>query len=122
MLAILVILFVAGETSDHVLITFVTFAGELALLCLAAFLCVRFVMMPLLKRFDVVQEYTFLATLAWCLLWAETAHIVGLSYEIGAFVSGLSIASCNVAVVIAEHLKPLREFFLILFFLPSGRD
>ena len=119
-LAVLVILFITGEASDHVLVTFAVFAGEFAVLCVVSFLGVRFVMIPLLKRFDVVQEYTFLATLAWCLLWAEAAHAVGLSYEIGAFVAGLSIASCNVAVVIAEHLKPLREFFLILFFFAVG--
>ena len=68
-------------------------------------------MIPLLTKFSVVQEYTFVATLAWCLLWAETAHILGLSYEMGAFVAGLSIASCKVATIIAEYLKPLREFF-----------
>ena len=90
------------------------------ILTLFAFLGVRYVMIPLLKKFDVVQEYTFLATRAWCLLWAETAHILGLSYELGAFVAGISIASCKVALVIAEHLKPLREFFLILFFFAVG--
>ncbi len=120
MLAILVILFITGENSDHVLVTFAFLAGKLVLLGLFAFLGVRFVMIPLLKKFDVVQEYTFLATLAWCLLWAETAHILGLSYELGAFVAGISIASCKVALVIAEHLKPLREFFLILFFFAVG--
>lgn len=119
-LAILVILFITGEKSDHVLVTFAMLAGKLALLCLLSFMGVRFVMIPLLTKFDVVQEYSFLATLAWCLLWAETAHISGLSYEIGAFVAGLSIASCKVAIVIAEHLKPLREFFLILFFFAVG--
>ena len=71
-------------------------------------------------KFDVVQEYTFLATLAWCLLWAEIAHVFGLSYEIGAFLAGLSIASSSIAIAIAEHLKPLREFFLILFFFAVG--
>ncbi|MCK5804267.1 MAG: cation:proton antiporter [Lentisphaeria bacterium] len=120
MLAILVILFITGEKSDHVLVTFAMLAGRFVVLCLLAFVSVRFVMMPLLKKFDVVQEYTFLATLAWCLLWAETAHIVGLSYEMGAFVAGISIASCEVALLIAERLKPLREFFLILFFFAVG--
>ena len=120
MLAILVILFVTGEKSDHVMVTFAMLAGKFALLCLLSFVGVRFVMMPLFAKFDVVQEYTFLATLAWCLLWSETAHIFGLSYEMGAFVAGLSIASSRVAIVIAEHLKPLREFFLILFFFAVG--
>ncbi len=119
-LAILVILFITGEKSDHVLMTFAILVGKFTLLCLISFMGVRFMMIPLLKKFDVVQEYTFLATLAWCLLWAETAHTLGLSYELGAFVAGLSIASCEVASDIAEHLKPLREFFLILFFFAVG--
>ncbi|MFC1467537.1 cation:proton antiporter [Verrucomicrobiota bacterium] len=119
-LAILVILFVTGEQSEHAAVTFLMLVGKFALLCLLAFAGVRFVVIPLFKKFDVIQEYTFLTTLAWCLLWAEAAHLAGLSYEMGAFVAGLSIAACPVALVIAEHLKPLREFFLILFFFSVG--
>jgi Kef-type K+ transport system membrane component KefB len=119
-LAILVIIFVTGEKSDHMLVTFVLLAAKFALVCGAAFLGVRYVMIPLLRKFDVIQEYTFVATLAWCLLWAEVAHLLGLSYEMGAFVAGLSIASCQVALIIAEDLKPLREFFLVLFFFAVG--
>ncbi|MHC5054277.1 MAG: cation:proton antiporter domain-containing protein [Planctomycetota bacterium] len=121
-LAIIVILLVTGEKSDHVLVTFAMLTGKFVLLCLLSFVGVRLVVIPLLRRFDVVQEYTFVATLGWCLLWAEAAHAVGLSYELGAFVAGLSIASCQVALVIAEHLKPLREFFLILFFFAVGAE
>ncbi|MGV6825441.1 MAG: cation:proton antiporter domain-containing protein [bacterium] len=119
-LAILCILFLAGEQTDHVLTTFLLLMVKLALMVVLAFLGVKYVMSPLLYRFDVIQEYTFLATLSWCLLWAEIAHLAGLSYELGAFVAGLSIASCQVALVISEHLKSLREFFLILFFFAIG--
>jgi Kef-type K+ transport system membrane component KefB len=121
-LAVLVILFVTGEKSNNVMGTFAILVGKLFVLCLLSFAGVRFVMVPLLKKFDVVQEYTFVATLGWCLLWAEVAHILGLSYEMGAFVAGLSIASCQIALIIAEHLKPLREFFLILFFFAVGAE
>jgi Kef-type K+ transport system membrane component KefB len=121
-LAILVILLVTGEKSDNVLMTFAILAGKFLILSVLSFAAVRYVMVPLLRRFDVVQEYTFVATLGWCLLWAEVAHILGLSYEMGAFAAGLSIASCRVALVIAEHLKPLREFFLILFFFAVGAE
>jgi len=120
LLAILTILFITGERGSNVSLTFFILTGKLALLCLAAFAGVKFITIPLLKKFDVVQEYTFLITLGWCLLWAELARMFGLSYEIGAFVAGLSIASNRVAIIIAEHLKPLREFFLILFFFAIG--
>lgn len=119
-MAILVILFITGKTSDHVFITFTLLTGKLALISLMAFAGVRYILIPLLSKFDVVQEYTFVATLGWCLLWAEAAHLLGLSYEMGAFVAGISITSCQAALVIAEHLKPLREFFLILFFFAVG--
>lgn len=120
MLAIVVISFIAGDKSDSIFTTLAMLSGKLGLLCLLSFVGVRFVMVPLLNRFDVVQEYTFVATLAWCLLWAESAEMLGLSYEMGAFIAGLSIASSTISLVISERLKPLREFFLILFFFTVG--
>ncbi len=119
-LAILIILFITGEKGESTLITFAFLIGKFSIIWLLALMGVKYIMTPLLQKFDMVQEYTFLATLAWCLLWAECAHLMGLSYELGAFVAGLSIASCIIAQVIAEHLKPLREFFLILFFFAVG--
>ena len=119
-LAILVILFITGDTINNIWLTFILLIGKLIVFCLLAFLGVRFIMTPLLQKFDVIQEYTFVTTLAWCLLWAEAANWLGLSYELGAFIAGISIGSCIVAQAIAEHLKPLREFFLILFFFAVG--
>ena len=119
-LAIILILYITGEKSGLVFLTFAFLMVKFSLLVIMAFLGVRFVMSPLLFKFDVIQEYTFVATLAWCLLWAGLAHKLGLSYELGAFVAGLSIASNNVALIISENLKPLREFFLILFFFAVG--
>lgn len=121
-LAIIVILFITGEKGDSTLITFAILSFKFIGLSVSAFLGVKYIMTPLLMKFDVIQEYTFLATLAWCLLWAEAGYLLGLSYELGAFVAGLSIASCRVALIIAEHLKPLREFFLILFFFAVGAE
>jgi len=121
-LAILVILLITGEGNDHVWLTFVMLTGKFLVLCLLSFIGVRYLMEPLLRKFDVIQEYAFVAVLGWCLLWAETAHWLGISYEMGAFIAGLSIASCRIAVVIAEHLKPLREFFLVLFFFAVGAE
>ncbi len=121
-LAILAILFITGEKTNSLFTTFIMVVLNFIILCFLAFAGVRFVMIPLLKKFDVIQEYTFVATLGWCLLWAEAAHLFGLSYEIGAFVAGLSIASSRVALIIAEHIKPLREFFLILFFFAVGAN
>jgi Kef-type K+ transport system membrane component KefB len=94
--------------------------AALPLLVAGAFLFERFVLLPLFKRFDRVIEYVFLLTLAWCLGVAELAEAMGLSYEIGAFIAGIAIATNPIALYIAESLKPLRDFFLVLFFFAIG--
>ncbi len=119
-LAIIVLLLITGESAEHMLPAFAILVLKLIILSVLAFAGVRFLIIPLLRRFGAIQEYIFLITLAWCLLITETAHAVGLSYEMGAFIGGISVASSNIALVIAEHLKPLREFFLILFFFSIG--
>ncbi len=121
-LAIVVLLFLTGESSPRVLPTFALLTGKLLLLTVVAFLAMRFLMMPLLRRFGGVSEYLFVMTLGWCLLWSDAAHGLGLSHEMGAFVAGISIASCHHAHAVAWRLDPLREFFLILFFFAIGAE
>jgi Kef-type K+ transport system membrane component KefB len=83
-------------------------------------LMVRFVLQPLFSRFDRIGEYIFLLAIGWCLGVAELAESIGLSREIGAFIAGISIATSPIAQYIALNLKPLRDFFLILFFFSLG--
>ena len=70
-LAILVILLLSGDQEQSVLLSFAMLVAKFVLLVALLFAGVRFIMVKLLERFDVVQEYTFVATLAWSLLGAE---------------------------------------------------
>lgn len=85
-----------------------------------AYLMERFVLIPLIRRFNKIQEYIFLLAIGWCLGMAELANFLGLSHEIGAFVAGVAIATNRISLFIAESLKPLRDFFLIIFFFAIG--
>ncbi|MCP5160467.1 MAG: cation:proton antiporter [Hahellaceae bacterium] len=100
--------------------TLLTSIAMLPLLVGLAFLCVKFVIVKLLQHFDRFHEYIFLLAIGWCLGVAELARFMGLSLEIGAFIAGISIATTPISQYIAEHLKPLRDFFLILFFFSLG--
>ena len=86
-------------------------------LCVTA---VRYLLLPLFTRFDRMGEYVFLLAIGWCLGVAELAELVNLSREIGAFIAGITIATSPIAKHIALSLKPLRDFFLILFFFSLG--
>ena len=94
--------------------------AALPLIMLAALGFVRWVLLPLIKRFDRFHEYIFLLALGWCLGLAELAHSIGLSAEIGAFIAGVSLASSVISQYIAINLKPIRDFFLVLFFFSIG--
>ncbi|MBQ0760011.1 MAG: cation:proton antiporter [Zhongshania sp.] len=85
-----------------------------------AFAAVRFLLLPMLRRFDRFHEYIFLLAIGWCLGMSEAAHSLGLSAEIGAFLAGISLATSPISQYIAINLKPLRDFFLILFFFSLG--
>ena len=92
----------------------------LPVLVIISYVLERFVIIKLLMRFDQIHEYIFLLAIGWCLGIAELAHFVGLSHEIGAFVAGITLASSPIALFIAERLRPLRDFFLIIFFFSLG--
>jgi Kef-type K+ transport system membrane component KefB len=119
-IAIILIVILTGGQGDNVGLTIVYLFLKLILLSMAAFGFVKYVINHLFLRFDIIQEYTFLLALGWGLLGAGVAEIIGLSYEMGAFIAGVAFASSPISLVIAEHLKPLRDFFLILFFFSIG--
>ena len=90
------------------------------LLLLIAYATTRYVLIRLIGRFDHFKEYIFLLAIGWCLGLSALASEMGLSAEIGAFVAGVSLATSPIALYIAYSLKPLRDFFLILFFFSLG--
>ena len=121
LLAIGMLLFVhgahmTGSKLADLGLTLITFPSLLAF----AFVVQRYFISKLFIRFDRVQEYLFLVALGWCLGLAELARTLGLSAEIGAFLAGVSIAEGPIAVFIADNLKPLRDFCLIMFFFAIG--
>lgn len=89
-------------------------------LLLVAYIFERYVVSHLLRLFDKVHEYIFILSVGWCLCMAEIAHLMGLSEEIGAFIAGVAFASNPISLYIAESLKPLRDFFLVIFFFSIG--
>lgn len=90
------------------------------LLIVVAVITTRFVLLPLFRRFDKIQEYVFLVAIGWCIGLAHFAEWLGLSAEIGAFIAGIVLATGPIALFISESLKPLRDFFLVLFFFSLG--
>jgi len=119
MLAILVLLLIR-PASDMRWWDFVRPLISFPALYLVAWALERWVIIRLMRRFDTIQEYLFLLAIGWCLGVAQLAHALGLSLEIGAFIAGVVLATSPIAQFLAEQLKALRDFFLVIFFFSVG--
>lgn len=108
----------AGERALWLDVTWLLLA--LPALIATAFLAQRYLIVPLLRRFDRIPEYIFLLAIGWCLGMAQLSAWLNLSHEIGAFIAGVALAAGPIARFIAENLKPLRDFFLVVFFFFLG--
>jgi Kef-type K+ transport system membrane component KefB len=117
---LMVLLSYSSGTAESMATNVALSLAGLPLLAGGALVLVRYLLLPLIKRFDHFHEYIFLLAIGWCLGLAEVAHLIGLSAEIGAFVAGITIATSPISQYIAVNLKPLRDFFLILFFFSVG--
>jgi len=120
LIAIFVLLVLYNQTGEASVTRYIWAIVSLPILVGVAIIFVKYVLLPLIQRFDRFQEYIFLIAIGWCLGLAELAEVMGLSTEIGAFIAGIAVATSPIAQFIAISLKPLRDFFLILFFFSIG--
>lgn len=75
------------------------------------------------KIFDEVSESAellFLSAIAWCFIYIAFALSLGFSVVIGAFLAGIGLASSPYHYQIQGKVKPLRDFFVTLFFVYLG--
>lgn len=66
------------------------------------------------------QELLFLTSLAWLFLLAAAVSKIGFSIEIAGFLAGLALANSSEHFEIAFKLRPLRDFFVLVFFVILG--
>ena len=123
LIAILMLTFISlwsSQTESFHFVSLIKLLLALPVLGGVAYLAQRYVLFKLFKKFSRFQEYIFLLSIGWCIGMAQLAVVFGLSNEIGAFIAGVTLASSPIAKYIYENLKPLRDFFLILFFFSVG--
>ena len=72
------------------------------------------------KFFARSQELLFLFAITWGLGLASLFFYAGLSIEVGALIAGVLLSVSPYQLEISSKLRPLRDFFIISFFLLLG--
>lgn len=66
------------------------------------------------------QELLFLVSLAWVFAAVGAVKFLGFSIEMGGFLAGLALANSSEHFQIGARFRPLRDFFIVAFFVLLG--
>jgi Kef-type K+ transport system membrane component KefB len=80
----------------------------------------RYVLPLFTKTISGSQELLFLFSIAWGIGIGAIFKQTGFSLEVGALAAGVALAGFSFAQEAASRLKPLRDFFIVLFFVVLG--
>lgn len=92
------------------------------ILFLSIYLVNRFLLPRVFSRIARSHELLFISSLAWCFVLAVASLSLGFSAEIGAFLAGITVATLPFSNHIASKTKPLRDFFIMIFFIYMGSN
>lgn len=105
-----------GSLASIIQTTILQLTGILVLLVL----CGIYVLPHLLKSVATSQELLLLFSIAWCFAVATFFEEFGLSMEMGALAAGTVLSLSPYRYEVASKLRPLRDFFVVLFFVLLG--
>lgn len=115
LLAVLVLMFLSPSSTPSIWV----FVKGLILIWAAIFLGKR--LLPGVFRLTAENlELLFLTGIGWCLVFVSVSLLFGFSLGVGAFLAGVSLAQSVYRSQISGRIKPLRDFFIMLFFINLG--
>ena len=119
LIAILILLFISSLSSQS-RVSFANIilegAGLLVLLFIAGISFLPWITKAIAKS----QEFLLLFSTGWALAVASLFQYFNFSIEIGALLAGVSLSLSPYRYEIAARMKPLRDFFIVLFFILLG--
>lgn len=93
--------------------------GKGVVLILSAILA-AYVLNKVIKYAVTSKELLFIFALSACMLFAAWAAFLDYSLAVGAFIAGIILGNTQYNYEVAGKVKPLRDFFLTLFFVSLG--
>ncbi len=123
MVAILLLIFLssldASNVSFNPIAILISLGKGIGIFALVMFLGYKIVP-KVFNVFSHSQELLFLASTAWVFVIVSAVYTLGFSIEIAGFLAGLALANSAEHFQIANKIRPLRDFFVLLFFIMLG--
>jgi len=119
---VIILLMIISSFSGNLSMDNLSFVSILSgILLIGGFVLISVYVLPSLSKFFAKsQEFLFLFSIGWGLGLAALFHYIGFSMEIGALVAGIALSMSPFHYEISSKMRPLRDFFIILFFILLG--
>ena len=116
------LLMIISSTSSGLAVSMVLFQALLTGVGLIALLFIisKYILPLIDGHLSSSIELLFLCSIAWCLAWAAIFQWLGFSIEIGALLAGVALSITEYGPQISARIRPLRDFFVVLFFILLG--
>ncbi|MEK7138120.1 MAG: cation:proton antiporter, partial [Patescibacteria group bacterium] len=122
LIAILLLVFLSGiESSQGIVWSDLVLSVLKGITLFVAMIWLGRKILPLI--FDKIarsQELLFLISLMWVFTVAALVSKIGFSIEIAGLLAGLALANSSEHFQIANKIRPLRDFFILIFFVVLG--
>ncbi len=118
----MVVLLVVGAFGDggelQTVLTISALKGIAVVLSL--YLLAKYLLPVMFEYAAKSQELLFLTAISWCFAVASVLLFLGFGIEVGALLAGLSLAGSKFHREVESKVRPIRDFFLIIFFIVLG--
>ncbi len=84
------------------------------------YLLSKYIIPKITKKIAESQEYLFLFSIGRCFILGAIFHRLGFGIEIGTLIAGITLANSSYRFEITSRIKPLRDFFIVIFFVLLG--
>lgn len=119
-LILIVIAMTGGQESSDLLTSTNHIVIKGAALMVGLMVLSTYILPKVTKYVATSQELLFIFSLAWGMGMASLFLWLGFSVEIGALIAGVSLSVTSYADEIASRMRPLRDFFVVIFFILLG--
>lgn len=121
LIAILILMFVSSFSGDaNIYSIALEKVGLGVALIVGIFIFSIFILKPATRFIAKSQELLLLFSISWAFALASLFDYVGFSIEIGALLAGITLSVSPYRFEIGSKMKPLRDFFLLIFFIVLG--
>ena len=120
LLLIIVPLVGSAAIGGNIGITFLKLTGFGVLASIVLYSIAKYILPKFSDYLAKSNELLFIFAISWGLVLATIFYKIGFSIEIGALIAGVTLSASKYAYEISSRMRPLRDFFIVMFFVLLG--